>query len=80
VRLLGQDEREHRGRSRNENGRGREQLPHRRPTPLSHSLRVRALAKHAIDASEEEQLPLAVCACAHMREQPAVVAVVEQVR
>ena len=43
-------------------------------------MRLGAVAQHAIDASEQEELTLAVGAGAHMREKAAVVAVVEQVR
>ena len=43
-------------------------------------MRLGAVAQHAIDASKQEELTLTVCAGAHMREQPAVVAVIEQVR
>ena len=46
----------------------------RRPT------QGRALAQHAVDASEQEELALAVGAFPHVREQACVVSVFEQVR
>src|SRR5438552_11015149 len=40
----------------------------------------RVVAQHSVDAAEQEHLPLALAAAAHMAEEFRVVAVVEQVR